>query len=68
MIVIVTDMTYIILASMYVKNLIYLSIMFQGMKSVDYIMADLLVGTWFALSSIVMLNLFIALMSDTFQR
>ena len=40
----------------------------QGMKSVDYIMADILVGTWFALSSIVMLNLFIALMSDTFQR
>ncbi|ELU06894.1 hypothetical protein CAPTEDRAFT_184604 [Capitella teleta] len=41
---------------------------YDGMKAVDPVMADILVGTWLALSAIVMLNLFIALMSDTFQR
>ena len=41
---------------------------FQGMKEVDSIMADILVGTWLALSAILMLNIFIALLSDTFQR
>ena len=38
------------------------------MKQVDSIMADILVGTWLALSAILMLNIFIALLSDTFQR
>ncbi|XP_064624369.1 transient receptor potential cation channel subfamily A member 1-like isoform X1 [Lineus longissimus] len=41
---------------------------YDEMKSVDPIMTDILVGTWFALSAILCLNLFIALMSDTFQR
>jgi hypothetical protein len=40
----------------------------QGMKAVDPAMADIMIGCWLALSAIVMLNLFIALMSDTFQR
>ena len=35
---------------------------------VDRIMAQLFVGTFIALSGLVMINLFIALMSDTFQR
>ena len=35
---------------------------------VDRIMAQILCGTYLAVSAIVMLNLFIALMSDTFQR
>lgn len=40
----------------------------QGMKAVDSIMADIMVGTWLALSAVLMLNLLIALLSDTFQR
>lgn len=35
---------------------------------VDRLMAQILCGTYLAVSAIVMLNLFIALMSDTFQR
>lgn len=35
---------------------------------VDRLMAQILCGTYLALSAIVMINLFIALMSDTFQR
>lgn len=35
---------------------------------VDRLMAQILCGTYLGLSAIVMLNLFIALMSDTFQR
>ncbi len=38
------------------------------MKSIDSLMADLLIGMWLALSAILMLNIFIALLSDTFQR
>ena len=55
----------ILIALFYIVNSI---IMLQGMKAVDSIMADLLIGTWLALSAILMLNIFIALMSDTFQR
>lgn len=40
----------------------------QGMKQVDSVMCYILVGFWLALSAILMLNLFIALLSDTFQR
>lgn len=35
---------------------------------VDRLMAQILCGTYLGVSAIVMLNLFIALMSDTFQR
>ena len=35
---------------------------------IDRLMAQILCGTYLAVSSIVLLNLFIALMSDTFQR
>lgn len=41
---------------------------YDDLKKVDPIMTDILVGTWLALSAIVCLNLFIALLSDTFQR
>ncbi|CAH1772535.1 unnamed protein product [Owenia fusiformis] len=41
---------------------------YAGMKLVDSIMADILVGLWLSLSAILCLNLFIALLSDTFQR
>ncbi|KAI0229397.1 hypothetical protein LSAT2_020202 [Lamellibrachia satsuma] len=41
---------------------------FDGMKQVDSVMCYILVGFWLALSAILMLNLFIALLSDTFQR
>ncbi|XP_046327907.2 transient receptor potential cation channel subfamily V member 5-like isoform X4 [Haliotis rufescens] len=41
---------------------------YANMKLVDSLMADLLVGTWLALSAILCLNLLIALLSDTFQR
>ncbi|XP_013391389.1 transient receptor potential cation channel subfamily V member 1 isoform X2 [Lingula anatina] len=41
---------------------------YEGMKRADYIMADVLVGAWLAISAILCLNLFIALLSDTFQR
>lgn len=41
---------------------------YDTMKQIDSIMADILVGSWLALSAILCLNLFIALLSDTFQR
>ncbi|OWF47267.1 uncharacterized protein LOC110454575 isoform X2 [Mizuhopecten yessoensis] len=41
---------------------------YQTMKLVDPFMADLLIGTWLAVSAIVCLNLFIALLTDSFQR
>ncbi|XP_041358930.1 transient receptor potential cation channel subfamily V member 3-like isoform X1 [Gigantopelta aegis] len=41
---------------------------YASMKQVDSVMADILIGTWLALSAILCLNLFIALLSDTFQR
>ncbi|XP_048759096.2 transient receptor potential cation channel subfamily V member 1-like isoform X2 [Ostrea edulis] len=39
-----------------------------NMQKVDPIMAKILVGFWLALSAVLCLNLFIALLSDTFQR
>lgn len=41
---------------------------YAGMRSIDPVMAYILVGMWLGLSAILMLNLFIALLSDTFQR
>lgn len=41
---------------------------FENMLKVDPIMAKILVGLWLALSAVLCLNLFIALLSDTFQR
>lgn len=41
---------------------------FNAIVSIDKLMAQILVGTFTALSGILLLNLFIALMSDTFQR
>ena len=41
---------------------------FDAMVAVDSIMAHLLCGTFLALSSILCVNLMIALLSDTFQR
>ncbi|KAM6956620.1 uncharacterized protein FYW47_012571 [Aplochiton taeniatus] len=41
---------------------------FEAMVAVDSIMAHLLCGTFLALSSILCVNLLIALLSDTFQR
>ncbi|XP_032236009.2 transient receptor potential cation channel subfamily A member 1 isoform X2 [Nematostella vectensis] len=40
----------------------------ESLLAVDRLMAQLLCGTYIAVSAIVLLNLFIALMSDTFQR
>ena len=40
----------------------------DGLVSVDRLMAQILVGTYFALTSVVCLNLYIALLSDTFSR
>ena len=41
---------------------------YSAMFSVDDVMAPLLCGTFLAASSILCVNLFIALLSDTFQR
>ncbi|XP_078318077.1 uncharacterized protein LOC111118347 isoform X2 [Crassostrea virginica] len=41
---------------------------FDSMEKVDPIMAKILVGSWLGLSAVLCLNLFIALLSDTFQR
>ncbi|XP_064625559.1 uncharacterized protein LOC135486578 isoform X2 [Lineus longissimus] len=41
---------------------------YEEMNEVDPIMSDLLVATWFALTTIICINLFIALLADTFQR
>ncbi|XP_065843488.1 transient receptor potential cation channel subfamily V member 5-like isoform X2 [Oscarella lobularis] len=41
---------------------------YNEMRAEDSIMADILVGTFLALAAVISLNLFIALMSDSFQR
>lgn len=41
---------------------------YNAAVSVNKVMAQILIGTYTALSGILLLNLFIALMSDTFQR
>ncbi|GFO19270.1 transient receptor potential cation channel subfamily v member 1 [Plakobranchus ocellatus] len=41
---------------------------YANMQKIDSVMADLLLAAWFMLSAILCLNLFIALLSDTFQR
>ena len=41
---------------------------FNALQAVDPIFAQVLVGTFTAISGILLLNLFIALLSDTFQR
>ncbi|KAK6191478.1 hypothetical protein SNE40_003156 [Patella caerulea] len=41
---------------------------FSNMYLVDSVMATILVWSWLALSAVLCLNLFIALLSDTFQR
>ncbi|KAK3576791.1 hypothetical protein CHS0354_002574 [Potamilus streckersoni] len=41
---------------------------YDTMKEVDYVMSNILVGSWLFISAILVLNLFIALLSDTFQR
>ena len=41
---------------------------YSALTSVNKVMAQVLIGTYTALSGILLLNLFIALMSDTFQR
>ena len=41
---------------------------FQALLAVDPLMAQVLTGSCIALTGILLLNLFIALMSDTFQR
>jgi len=38
------------------------------MKQIDSVMCYILVGAWLALSAILMLNLLIALLTDTFHR
>ncbi len=40
----------------------------DGLVAVDRLMAQVLVGTYFALTAVVCLNLYIALLSDTFSR
>ena len=40
----------------------------QGMQAIDSLMATLLVTCWLTLSAVLMLNLLIALLSNTFQR
>lgn len=40
----------------------------DSMLAIDNVMAQLLLAAWFFLSAILCLNLFIALLSDTFQR
>ena len=40
----------------------------DGLVKVDRLMAQILVGTYFAMTSVVCLNLYIALLSDTFSR
>ena len=41
---------------------------FDGLVKVDRLMAQILVGTYFALAGVVCMNLYIALLSDTFAR
>ncbi|KAK7492930.1 hypothetical protein BaRGS_00015877 [Batillaria attramentaria] len=41
---------------------------YDNMKDVDEVFTDIVLIAWFFLSSILCLNLFIALLSDTFQR
>ncbi|XP_070556524.1 transient receptor potential channel pyrexia-like [Ptychodera flava] len=41
---------------------------YEGMKEENPVMCDILVGTYLAISAIVLLNLFIAMLSETFVR
>ena len=41
---------------------------YDGLISIDRLMAQILCGTYFALSGVVCMNLYIALLSDTFAR
>ncbi|XP_070556521.1 polycystin-2-like protein 2 [Ptychodera flava] len=41
---------------------------YEGLKEENPVMCDILVGTYLAISAIVMLNLFIAMLSETFVR
>ena len=41
---------------------------FEEMHTYDIVMAYILIGTFLGISAILCLNLFIALLSDTFQR
>ncbi|XP_071954091.1 uncharacterized protein [Antedon mediterranea] len=41
---------------------------YDGMKEIDKFMANILLGSFLAISALVGINLFIALLSDTFQR
>ncbi|RUS78045.1 hypothetical protein EGW08_014184 [Elysia chlorotica] len=41
---------------------------YANMQKIDSVMADLLLTAWLLLSAVLCLNLFIALLSDTFQR
>ncbi|XP_070554986.1 polycystin-2-like protein 2 [Ptychodera flava] len=41
---------------------------YDGLKEENPVMCDILVGTYLAISAIVMLNLFIAMLSETFVR
>ena len=40
----------------------------DGLVAIDRMMAQILVGTYYALASVVTMNLYIALLSDTFAR
>jgi len=41
---------------------------FDEMQAFDIVMAYILIGTFLGISAILCINLFIALLSDTFQR
>ena len=41
---------------------------FDEMRAFDVVMAYILIGTFLGISAILCINLFIALLSDTFQR
>ena len=41
---------------------------FDGLVAVDRLMAQILVGSYFALAGVVCMNLYIALLSETFAR
>lgn len=57
------DLMYSVWQMTYVGNFPY-----DAMMKYDVLMAQLLCGTYIAVSGVILLNLFIALMSDTFQR
>ena len=41
---------------------------YDGLVKINSVMAQILVGTYFALACVVTMNLYIALLSDTFAR